>query len=791
LLLKSIYVRFYKSFNYDYLRKSHQDAKPNPWDLIESGRFFPFVRVPVERDITTVVGANESGKSQLLSAVKCGISGMGIERGDFCRYSHFFTVDRAMNLPEFGIEFSDLSDVDLRVVRTACGLDDSVEFEYFAVFRRNECKLSLFIPGKAGGAWEEYAMPKPAAIKALTLPTFFEIDANIPLPDSVSLESLASGSSNNSRSRAEWRRRLGAIRGNPNWFRSTETVTKSAQAIFQAMADETESDGELAKKVQLADDLLVKVAGIDRSAFQELQRAVTENADGYANGIVHQINTELAKSLNFHKWWSQDSDFRLSVTLRDYDLVFTVKDRTGTEYSFNERSGGLKYFMSYFVQYLAHETPQDGRREVLLMDEPDAYLSTMGQQDLLRIFDAFAHPQEPDRTPCQVIYVTHSPFLIDKNHGERIRVLEKGEGDEGTRVVRNAARNHYEPLRSAFGGFVGETTFISNCNLMLEGMSDQVLLAGVSGYLRGIQGPGIQNLDLNSITLVPAGSASQIPYLTYLARGRDADRPAVIVLLDSDKAGDDAKKVLARGATNKRILDPKHILQIGDLIQESVVCENPQGLKQIEDLVPTAVAVQAAYHYVEEYVGRGTANAIMDINTKRIFSDGFEDTHSAVEAAVCTALSDELFHLDKVGFARSVVRVLHESDASVAAAKDALLTNFKALFTELGRLQRAANREITAERTKSRINRVKSAFMQDHPSHAKREDAAILLEEIEAQIGTSSDVESTRTEIRRLRSEFKLDEDLAALVEGYDNFLAALTTLAYLEIQESQDLAVR
>lgn len=124
------------------------------------------------------------------------------------------------------------------------------------------------------------------------------------------------------------------------------------------------------------------------------------------------------------------------------------------------------------------------------------------------------------------MYVTHSPFLIDKNHGERIRVLEKGEGDEGTRVVRNAARNHYEPLRSAFGGFLGETTFISNCNLMLEGMSDQILLAGMSARLRQQKAPALDNIDLNALTLVPAGSASHIPYLVNLARGRDADRPA-------------------------------------------------------------------------------------------------------------------------------------------------------------------------------------------------------------------------------------------------------------------------
>ena len=102
--------------------------------------------------------------------------------------------------------------------------------------------------------------------------------------------------------------------------------------------------------------------------------------DGFANGIVERMNGALAAALNFPKWWSQDHQFQLRLTLRDQDLVFTIRDRTGTEYSADERSGGLKYFLGYFVQYLAHEPPTSGVPEVLLMDEPDACLSSTGQQ---------------------------------------------------------------------------------------------------------------------------------------------------------------------------------------------------------------------------------------------------------------------------------------------------------------------------------------------------------------------------------------------------------------------------
>ena len=225
--------------------------------------------------------------------------------------------------------------------------------------------------------------------------------------------------------------------------------------------------------------------------------------------------------------------------------------------------------------------------EILLMDEPDAYLSNQGQQDLLRVLQEFT--LSTDTTPGgQVVFVTHSPFLIDKNaSADRIRVLDKGSGDEGARVVRDVGHNHFEPLRTALGGFVGETAFIGNCNLMLEGLSDQVYLAGMSALLNKERRASTERLDLNRITLVPAGSASHVPYMTFLriARGRDADKPAVIVLLDGDNEGDQAVKILERGGPrNRQLIRPEYVEQIQPDRIPGVTSDRPGGPLDIEDL---------------------------------------------------------------------------------------------------------------------------------------------------------------------------------------------------------------
>src|SRR5207302_1893717 len=59
--IKAILVRFYRSFSHDYLRRHHQDAKPEPWEMV-GGKWFPYVRLPLDPEVTTIVGANESGK---------------------------------------------------------------------------------------------------------------------------------------------------------------------------------------------------------------------------------------------------------------------------------------------------------------------------------------------------------------------------------------------------------------------------------------------------------------------------------------------------------------------------------------------------------------------------------------------------------------------------------------------------------------------------------------------------------------------------------------------------------
>lgn len=783
MILDSVYVRFFRSLNFDYLRKAHPGYQPDPWDEAQ-GDTFPFVRIRLNPEITTIVGANESGKSQLLAAIRFGLSGENIDRGDFCRYSPFFAKDAGLTLPEFGLRFPVGTQAEYDVIAEMCELDERPTATAAAFFRMNQTpKTRLYLLD--GGAWTMHHVKKPTMLKELGLPAVFQMEADVPLPNAVPLEYLAKGKLSSDTGREGLRRGFKNLLGSAdNWFSSPDSLRSSADEVMAAMAEGNEPGEDVLETFKLGRDLLIEVAGLDVGIFSELQKAVAEERSGYANSLVDKINEELAKSLNFPHWWSQDSAFRLVVDLREDELVFVIHDRTGTSYSFDERSAGLKYFLSYFVQYLAHKAPADGQPEILLMDEPDAFLSSSGQQDLLRIFSAFARPDDSKSKPIQVVYVTHSPFLIDKNHAERIRVLEKGEHDEGTRVVTNASKNHYEPLRSSLGGFVGETTFIGSCNLLLEGASDQILVAGMASRLVRQEGVSSQRLDLNTITLVPAGSASHVPYMAFVARGRDVERPPVIVLLDGDGDGDLARKALEKGGPRgKQVIAPEYVLQLSDKELDGIKSANPAGRSSIEDLIPLEVALDAVKRYCAEFAPeRDLESFAPDAST--VYAES-RDTHAGLEAALQSHLGDEEFHLDKIGFARSVLASIEE-EGSGADSVATFEGNFYLLLAELAKRQRKANREASSERIQSRVHRARERFLVRHQSEARKEDVTLLIEEIEGQLDSSPEAEDVRSAMRGLVSEYTLEEEPRSQVPDYPQFLNDLESLPYVGTQAVQ-----
>ena len=191
------------------------------------------------------------------------------------------------------------------------------------------------------------------------------------------------------------------------------------------------------------------------------------------------------------------------------------------------------------------------------------------------------------------------------------------------------------------------------------------------------------------VTIVPAGSAASVPYLVYLARGRDVVRPPCVVLL-GDSAGNDAAKALAEVVRRRELISPEQQIESWtksvDLALDSGVV-----VKELEDFIPVSVAAEVAREYATKVVGlsRDAANALAADDIEQL---GDKDGSVFDAVAGGTERLGEEFHIEKVGFAKGVAELVQASRVAPREVVDCeeLARRFNALLAHLAKLLRDA-----------------------------------------------------------------------------------------------------
>ncbi|QPE03351.1 AAA family ATPase [Microbacterium schleiferi] len=285
--------------------------------------------------------------------------------------------------------------------------------------------------------------------------------------------------------------------------------------------------------------------------FLRLARAVPETLQDWdfekSNAELEAASSLLTRRVKEH--WKQNDHLKLAVRIEDQVetdprtaapvikryLQFRVEDsRHDFSSRLDRRSTGFQWFVSFLASFLEFEKDKN---LILLLDEPGLSLHARAQIDLLNTIESRL------ATDRQVLYSTHSPFLVQTPRLNQVRIVEDQGPDLGSAVIPDAGvvkdPDTLFPLQAALGYDIAHNLFIGNRNILIEGVSDFIYLSTISDHLSSLGRASIPE----SARLLPAGGATNIP--TFLALlGGQLD---VVVLLDGSSDKQKIENTIKRG----------------------------------------------------------------------------------------------------------------------------------------------------------------------------------------------------------------------------------------------------
>jgi predicted ATP-dependent endonuclease of OLD family len=230
------------------------------------------------------------------------------------------------------------------------------------------------------------------------------------------------------------------------------------------------------------------------------------------------------------------------------DTVHRVSTQLGS------RSKGFLWFFSFLAWFSQQRKSKEPL--ILLLDEPGLFLHAKAQGDLLRYVEDELVPHH------QVVYTTHSPFMIDARHFDRVRIVEDKSIDSkdplppersGTKVFRDvldAGEGSLFPLQGALGYDIAQTLFVGPNCLVVEGASDLLYLQTMTALL---EAAGRQGLD-RRWTVTPVGGSEKVP--TFAALLGTQKGLTVATLIDFQKKDQQSIENLYK----RKLLHKNHVL---------------------------------------------------------------------------------------------------------------------------------------------------------------------------------------------------------------------------------------
>lgn len=226
---------------------------------------------------------------------------------------------------------------------------------------------------------------------------------------------------------------------------------------------------------------------------------------------------------------------------------------------FSERSAGFIWFFSFLATFA--QVRKKGDNLILLLDEPGLTLHGKAQTDLLRYFTDKLAPEH------QVIFTTHSPFMVPPDNLNSVRIVEDrilqpkpGQWvSEGTKVRNDAMatdRDTLFPLQGALGYQITQNLFVGKHTLLVEGPGDLLYLQAWSSALLRRGRTGIDR----RWTICPAGGIDKIQPFVALFSGQKLDTAVL-----SDYSNAERKKF--ESLRQNRVMEGQRLLTFATILE--------------------------------------------------------------------------------------------------------------------------------------------------------------------------------------------------------------------------------
>lgn len=252
---------------------------------------------------------------------------------------------------------------------------------------------------------------------------------------------------------------------------------------------------------------------------------------------IRSANAKLTR--DFQKFWGQfigtKNKIEIEFALKNHDdseptvagkpfICFWIKDG-GELLHPAQRSKGVQWFLSFYLQLQATKS---GNRpdDILLIDEPAAPLHAKAQKDVLNVL-------EDTKAYLQIIYTTHSPYLIDINTLYRIIAVQRDDTDDedcetklyDIKELGAASRDTLSPVYTTIGVSLDHQQIVkAKDNVILEEPSAFYYLKAFHKLIG----------EKHPMYFMPATGVTNIPLLInlFLSWGLE-----FIVVTDDDPSG--------------------------------------------------------------------------------------------------------------------------------------------------------------------------------------------------------------------------------------------------------------